>query len=1158
MNNNIIRDESEILRIRGVTDNVIESLGTVKADLFMNDFTISHPFHIVPDDFNIPADGIVGNDFIELYECILNYRDKTFSFELDNKIISTPILDSPSADTLVLPAKAEVYRTFHLNKFTEPQFINNFEIQPGIFVANSIASSEYPILRVLNTTNDIKVIPKIISHSENLSNFHIYSMNVNSANQSRYEILSKKFMENTPEHCHDKLLPLLNEFNDIFALPTDKMTQNNFYKQKLRLNDNTPVFSKNYRLPKSQKDEIKKHIQKLRDDDLIEPSKSPYNSPLILVPKKSTDGTKKWRMVIDYRQLNRKLIADKFPLPRIDEILDGLGRAKYFSCIDLFSGFHQIKLEENSREYTAFSTENGTFQWKVLPFGLNVAPNSFCRMMHLAFAGLPPEQAFLYMDDVIVIGTSENNHLNNLRNVFQICRSRNLKLNPDKCEFFRTEVIFLGHKCTQNGLLPDDTKTEVIRKYPRPNDKESTKRFIAFSNYYRRFIKNFAELAAPLNYLTRKRTEFTWTPDCENSFQKLKFQLMNPPILQYPDFNKKFIVTVDASNSACGAVLSQITNDQDLPICFISRSFQKGELNKPIIEKELLAIHFAITYLRPYLYGTKFLVRSDHRPLIYLYNMKNPASKLTRIRLDLGEFDFDIEHIKGTDNVAADALSRISISDLKKIYENDVTLLPVVTRSMHRKSYENSIKNDAPVTNEHINLNCYQDNDTSLKKIPRVYTDENFNIHVIFKRKFLFCIDSMEMITNEKLDLGKALSRLEILAGNLNIEKMKWPMNDRIFAKINIQTLKNACNSVLKKLKIILTLTPKIISNDVEKLELIKKYHDDPLTGGHFGRTKVHAKLKELYTWKGMSKDIATYVKNCNKCMLNKVKSSTIEPMAITPTPQKAFDLIIVDTIGPLKQSNNGNVYAVTMICDLTKFLITVPVPNKTAKTIAKAIVEHFILIYGPMKQFRSDMGTEYKNELSSEICKLLNIQHKISTAYHHQSVGSIERNHRVFNDYIKSFVTDMAEWDEYMKFFTFLYNTSKNSCFNERFSPYELVFGSPVNLFEHMGTDIDPFYNTEDYSKELKFKLQYTNAKAKKLLDQLKLKNKKYYDKKINPIVLSKGDLVLLKKEPYNKHSNTYEGPFLVENIDEFNVKILDPVSNKFQTVHKNRLIKK
>lgn len=272
---------------------------------------------------------------------------------------------------------------------------------------------------------------------------------------------------------------------------------------------------------------------------------------------------------------------------------------------------------------------------------------------------------------------------------------------------------------------------------------------------------------------------------------------------------------------------------------------------------------------------------------------------------------------------------------------------------------------------------------------------------------------------------------------NLNIERIKWPINDRIFTKINIQNFKNACNSILKKLGIILTLVPKIISDDKEKIQIIKKYHDDPLTGGHFGRTKVHAKVKEVYSWKGMSKDIAAYVKNCKKCMLNKVKSSTIEPMAITPTPQKAFDIIIIDTIGPLKQSNNGNIYAVTMICDLTKFLITVPVPNKMAKTIAKAIVENFILVYGPMKQFRTDMGTEYKNELFSEICNLLNIQHDISTAYHHQSVVSIERNHRVFNDYIKSYVNDISEWDDYLIFFTY---TSKNSCFHDRFSPYELV----------------------------------------------------------------------------------------------------------------------
>lgn len=404
-------NDSCIINIRSVTDNIIRSFGIVNNELISHDFSVFHQFHVVPNNFNIPADGIIGKDFIKFHECILNYRNMKCFFELNERMVSMQIVDGPSDDILVLPARAEVFRTFVLSKYDQPQFINNYELAPGVFIANSIAKSQFPILKVINTTSEIKHISKKISQSENLSNYNIYSINHVEATSERNKILSTLFTNNSPKHSHSKLLPLLNEFNDIFALPDDTMTQNNFYQQKLRLNDNTPVYTKNYRLPHSQKAEITKQVQKLKDNDLIEPSKSPYNSPLILVPKKSTDGSKKWRMCIDYRQLNRKLIADNFPLPRIDEILDSLGRAKYFSCLDLFSGFHQIQLEKDSREYTAFTTESGTFQWKVLPFGLNVAPNSFCRMMSIAFSGLPPEKAFLYMDDVIVIGTSESNHL---------------------------------------------------------------------------------------------------------------------------------------------------------------------------------------------------------------------------------------------------------------------------------------------------------------------------------------------------------------------------------------------------------------------------------------------------------------------------------------------------------------------------------------------------------------------------------------------------------------------------------------------------------------------------------------------------------------------------------------------------------------------------
>lgn len=199
-------------------------------------------------------------------------------------------------------------------------------------------------------------------------------------------------------------MSIIREYPDIFALPEDFMSTNNFYEQKLKIIDNEPVYIKNYRTPYMQKEEIRNQVHKLLENDLIEPSTSNYNSPIILVPKKSSDNTKKWRMCIDYRKVNKKLVADKYPLPRIDDVLDGLGRAVFFSVIDLYNGFHQVPLHEESRDITSFSTDEGSFRFKVLPFGLMISPNSFSRMMQMAFSGLSPDKLFIYMDDIIVPG----------------------------------------------------------------------------------------------------------------------------------------------------------------------------------------------------------------------------------------------------------------------------------------------------------------------------------------------------------------------------------------------------------------------------------------------------------------------------------------------------------------------------------------------------------------------------------------------------------------------------------------------------------------------------------------------------------------------------------------------------------------------------------
>ncbi|XP_067622234.1 retrovirus-related Pol polyprotein from transposon 412 isoform X2 [Eurosta solidaginis] len=870
-------------------------------------------------------------------------------------------------------------------------------------------------------------------------------------------------------------------------------------------------------------------------------------------------------MCVDFRAVNKKLIADKFPLARVDDILDNLGRAKYFSTLDLFSGFHQIPLHPKSRDVTSFSTDRGAFRWKVLPFGLNIAPNSFSRMMSIAFSGISPNQAFMYIDDVIVIGCSETHHLKNLEKVFETCRKFNLKLNPIKCNFLRSEVTFLGHKCTSKGLLPDDSKIDAIKRYTKPKDKDAVRRFVAFANYYRRFIPNFASLAAPLNRLNRKKVEFVWDEACENAFEKLKQALMSPQLLQYPDFTKEFIITVDASKSGCGAILSQKHGDNDLPICFASKSFNKAEQKKAIIELELLAIHFAIKHFRPYVYGTNFTVKSDHRPLVYLFNMKDPSSKLSRIRLELSEYKFTIEYIKGKSNVVADALSRISIDEIK---ESTKHVLAVQTRSQTKqKDLQNKDDNFTDTFCETPKVQVYDKFSYNFsKKIPRIKSTIQFNknneisniqIYAHLKHKKLNLLNFVN--ANGKTNLDELFSRLEKAAGSHNIKQLEWPKNDIFFKEFSITNFKISGNKILKSLQIILTDSVETVTETEQKQKLMTIYHEDPLLGGHCGTKRLYSKLRTKYYWKNMTRDIAKFVKNCKKCLLNKVKPKTKENLVLTPTPCKPFDIVIIDTIGPLPESKYGNKFAVTMICDFSKYLVTVAVPDKSAKTIACAIFETFILTYGTMKAIRSDLGTEYKNELFSELTKLLKIDHDFSTAYHHETVGTVERNHRVFNEYLRAYLNETySDWDTYLKYFTFLHNTTSSSVFDNKFTPFELIFGRKTTMpHELQKEQIDPIYNVENYAKELKFRMQKSHKMAKNLINKHKIRNKDLYDKTAKPLDIKINDRVLVQTEPRNKHKNIYQGPYIVKNIDGPNVTICEIGKENEKTVHKNRVQK-
>ncbi|XP_046393726.1 uncharacterized protein LOC124161448 [Ischnura elegans] len=375
--------------------------------------------------------------------------------------------------------------------------------------------------------------------------------------------------------------------------------------------------------------------------------------------KEDASGKQKWRIVVDYRKLNDVTVGDAFPLPLITEILDQLGKARYFSTLDLASGYHQIPKAKDDQHKTAFSTFQGHSQFKRMPFGLKGAPATFQRLMNTVLSGLQGLRCFVYLDNIVIFGNDFHSHNDRSKEVFGRLREYGLKLQPEKCEFLRTEVNYLGHVISEEGVKPDPGKVEMIHKFPRPKNTKQLQSFLGLAGYYRRFIHNFSQIARPLHELLKKNAEFEWKGEQEEAFQNLKEILMTEPILQYPDFSRPFLLTTDASNKALGAILSQGTPGKDLPIAYASRALNKAEKNYSTIEKELLAIVWGTQYFRPYLYGRKFTIITDHKPLTWIFNVKDPSSRLMRWRIKMEEYDYEIIYKKGKLNSNADALSRI-------------------------------------------------------------------------------------------------------------------------------------------------------------------------------------------------------------------------------------------------------------------------------------------------------------------------------------------------------------------------------------------------------------------------------------------------------------------------------------------------------------------
>lgn len=445
----------------------------------------------------------------------------------------------------------------------------------------------------------------------------------------------------------------------------------NILKHNIDTGDHRPVYQKQYQFSPTIKKQIEKEIDVMLENDVIEPSISPWCSPVLLVKKPNGEN----RLCLDSRQLNKITKRDTYPLPRVTTIIDNLRSAKYLSTLDLKSAFWQIPLENTSKEKTTFAVPGrGLFQFKVMPFGLVNASQTQQRLMDILFQA-HNDKVWAYLDDIIISTSTFEEHLEVLRLVMAILKEANLSINVEKCKFARASLKFLGYIVDREGLRTDPEKVTAILNFPRPKSFTELKRFIGLASWYRRFVQNFAVIAAPLHNLTKgnKKTKFVWSLAAEQAFLNLKTLLTSAPVVSCPDYNKPFTIQCDASNEGIGAVLCQKTDDSDQPVAYLSRKLNDCEKRYSASEKELLSVVYAVEKFRPYIDGVHFTVITDHKALVWLHKMKDPHGRLARWAMKLQQFSFDIAHRPGKLNVVPDALSRAV--DINLLESNFIKIL---------------------------------------------------------------------------------------------------------------------------------------------------------------------------------------------------------------------------------------------------------------------------------------------------------------------------------------------------------------------------------------------------------------------------------------------------------------------------------------------------
>lgn len=967
----------------------------------------------------------------------------------------------------------------------------------------------------------------------------------------------------------EKVVSLLTEYQDVFSTGEFDIGHTDLIRHSIDTQGAHPIRQRLRRSSPEQRTEVERQVKELKERGLIQPSDSAWASPVVLVGKK--DGSK--RLCIDYRKLNELTVKDAYPLPRIDDSLDALGGAKYFSTLDLAAGYWQVEMSDDARAKSAFVTTSGLYEWKVLPFGLCNAPSTFERLMDYVLAGLKWETLLVYLDDVIVFGGTVTESVERLREVLTRFRGAGLKLKPSKCHLFQSKVHYLGHVVSQDGVHTDPGKIEAIRDWPIPVTRTQVRSFLGTTGYYRRFVRDYANIAQPLHKLSEKAGAFVWSEECQEAFDKLKNALISAPILAYPREEGEYILDTDASNFAIGCVLSQVQDGEEKVIAYGSKALKKEERNYCVTRRELLAVVEFLKKYRHYLGGRPVRVRTDHGSLRWLLNFKNPEQQLARWLEVCATFNLTLEHRPGKQHQNADGLSRrpckqcgrwekwwASQEDERKEAEIEAEIMskqrnemkdvgiqtiesPIVVSQgtvecdTEPASPEESICEEMPTISS-LTLKVQSIPEVSLKSLREAQLSDE-TMGPLLRWKETGERPDWKVVSNKSPALKSYWSQWDMMAVRDGVLVKRWESNDG------------------KEFKWLLVLPHALRKKVLDTLHSSK-------TAGHLGREKTLPKVREKFYWFGLSADVRSYVRKCVDCARKKG----------TPRKHRAplqqlhvggpLERIAVDVLGPLTETHRGNMYILVVGDYWTKWMEAYPIPDQQAETVASKIVEEFVCRFGVPHELHSDQGRNFESEVFSEMCRILGINKTRTTPYNPKSDGFVERYNRTIVNAVSLMILpyhNQKDWDEYVPFVGMAYRSSVQASSGE--TPNMMMLGrdvsTPIDLMFSAPPD-EKECNT-DYAEDLRDKIRDMHERARHALEVSSRRQKRFYDRRTCGPVYQEGQFVWLyrvsrRKNLSRKLMMPWEGPFLIVKIlSDVTYRIQRTARSKPQVVHADRL---